>query len=109
MNLTSFFTLWLGFGLKGMVGGHASQATTRFHNLGVKSFGCFYHAGDGTKAEARQNTNLCTGCLTCLDVCPGGVFTASENKTPVVPANPDECLTFGACVKHSPGQTLTMG
>jgi NAD-dependent dihydropyrimidine dehydrogenase PreA subunit len=34
----------------------------------------------------------CTGCLTCVNFCPHGVYDASEGKPKVV--NPENCVEF---------------
>jgi NAD-dependent dihydropyrimidine dehydrogenase PreA subunit len=37
----------------------------------------------------------CTGCSTCVDTCPVGVFEVKDGKS--VPVKPDECLVCRAC------------
>ena len=40
----------------------------------------------------------CTGCGTCVDICPGDVFWGStEGQTPVI-RYPKECWYCNACV-----------
>ncbi|MFQ6075598.1 MAG: ferredoxin family protein [Candidatus Bathyarchaeia archaeon] len=50
-------------------------------------------------AEQSIDLKLCTGCGTCVDVCPVGVYelqsVGGEVKSVVV--NPDECLVCRAC------------
>jgi len=46
---------------------------------------------------------ICSGCQTCLDVCPMDVFAPNpeEGKPPVV-LYPDECQFCGQCVEDCP-------
>ncbi|MCX7821887.1 MAG: electron transfer flavoprotein subunit alpha [Syntrophobacterales bacterium] len=44
--------------------------------------------------KALIDENLCTGCGTCIDVCPVGAITLSEGKAKVS----DECTLCGICV-----------
>jgi NAD-dependent dihydropyrimidine dehydrogenase PreA subunit len=37
----------------------------------------------------------CTGCSTCVDTCPVGVYEIKNGKS--VPVKPDECLVCRAC------------
>ena len=37
----------------------------------------------------------CTGCGTCVDTCPVGVFEVKDKKS--VPAKSEECLVCRAC------------
>lgn len=48
----------------------------------------------------------CTGCGTCLDVCPHRVFTL-ENRKAVI-ADRDRCMECGACVMNCPFGALSV-
>jgi 2-oxoglutarate ferredoxin oxidoreductase subunit delta len=37
----------------------------------------------------------CTGCGTCVDTCPVGVYEVKAGKS--VPVKPEECLVCRAC------------
>jgi NAD-dependent dihydropyrimidine dehydrogenase PreA subunit len=37
----------------------------------------------------------CTGCGTCVETCPVGVFEIKDKKS--VPVKPEECLVCRAC------------
>ncbi len=41
------------------------------------------------------NSELCTGCGVCVDVCPHAVF--SQNGRVLRVARPDACMECGAC------------
>ena len=43
------------------------------------------------------NKKLCTGCMTCVDVCPKGIIAKVEEK-PV----PSKCIACGICVDACP-------
>ncbi|MGM5488252.1 MAG: 4Fe-4S dicluster domain-containing protein [Nanobdellota archaeon] len=51
------------------------------------------------------NKNKCTGCGTCVDVCPMDVFELKE-KAEV--KNPDECIGCRACELQCPEQAITV-
>lgn len=42
----------------------------------------------------------CTGCGTCLDVCPHNVFTVENKKAVIV--DRDRCMECGACAMNCP-------
>lgn len=42
----------------------------------------------------------CTGCGTCVDTCPVGVFEMKDNKS--VPVKPQECMVCRACEVQCP-------
>lgn len=46
------------------------------------------------------NRDLCTGCGTCLEVCPREVFARLNGAIQVV--EPDACMECGACSKNCP-------
>jgi len=46
------------------------------------------------------DNNKCTGCGTCADTCPVGVFEVKDKKA--VPVKPEECLVCRACEVQCP-------
>jgi len=46
------------------------------------------------------DSNECTGCGTCVDTCPVGVYEMKDKKP--VPVKPDECLVCRACEVQCP-------
>ena len=46
------------------------------------------------------DSNKCTGCSTCVDTCPVGVYEMKDKKS--VPVKPDECLVCRACEVQCP-------
>jgi NAD-dependent dihydropyrimidine dehydrogenase PreA subunit len=107
--LTAFgLALWLGFDVKGIVGGNVSEAESLMHKLGVKSFGTFYTANPAKRGFIQHDRVVCTNCLRCLDVCPKGVFVFRDSERQVLPFNLKECLVCQACVKQCPSRALSV-
>lgn len=52
------------------------------------------------------DTDKCTGCGTCVDVCPSGVYEIIDNVSNVV--NPDECIECLACQEECPEGAITV-
>ncbi|MEM0488379.1 MAG: 4Fe-4S binding protein [Candidatus Bathyarchaeia archaeon] len=46
------------------------------------------------------NKDKCTGCGTCVDTCPVGVYELKDGKS--VPVNVGECLVCRACEAQCP-------
>jgi len=46
------------------------------------------------------DNDKCTGCGTCVDTCPVGVFELKNGKS--VPVKPEECLVCRACEVQCP-------
>jgi len=52
----------------------------------------------------RLESEKCTGCGKCIEVCPHNVFLMSDRKLVIV--DKDGCMECGACVKNCPFQAL---
>ena len=46
----------------------------------------------------KFNSEKCTGCGRCIEVCPHNVFKLENRKA--VPVNSDRCMECGACAKN---------
>ena len=46
----------------------------------------------------QYNSELCTGCGMCVDVCPRGVFVMNGKKVCV--EDRDACIECGACMRN---------
>ncbi len=99
--------VWLGFDLKGIVGGNISEAETLMHKLGVKSIGSIFTARPEKTGPVQYDKNKCIHCLTCIHVCPQGVYVISRHNHRVIQKNPAACFNCGACVKQCPSKALS--
>jgi NAD-dependent dihydropyrimidine dehydrogenase PreA subunit len=54
--------------------------------------------------EIKIDLEKCTGCGTCVDTCPVGVFEIQNEKSVVV--NLDECLICRACEAQCPENAI---
>jgi len=50
------------------------------------------------------SNDKCTGCGTCVDTCPVGVFEVKDGKS--VPTKPEECLVCRACEVQCPENAI---
>jgi len=48
----------------------------------------------------KLNTEKCTGCGMCINVCPHRVFSLNNGKAEII--NKDQCMECGACAKNCP-------
>jgi len=54
----------------------------------------------------KVDQDKCSGCGTCVDVCPNEVFELSDDKSQVV--HPDDCTGCEQCVSECPEEAITM-
>lgn len=108
MSAAALFTLWLGFDLKGTVGGNISEAESLLHKLGVKSIGTFFSAQPSKMGTIQHDSLICNDCLTCMNVCPQGVYEILPADKKLIMENPDECFNCGACVLQCPSDALSI-
>ncbi len=55
-------------------------------------------------AILRFESEKCTGCGKCIEVCPHQVFLMTDRN--LVIADRDRCMECGACVRNCPFQAL---
>ncbi len=53
----------------------------------------------------KVDVELCTGCESCVDVCPTEAITVPDD---VAVVEADECNECGACVDECPQDALTL-
>ena len=54
----------------------------------------------------KVDQEKCSGCGTCVDVCPNEVFELADDKSQVV--HPDDCTGCEQCVSECPEEAITM-
>ncbi|MCL2126611.1 MAG: 4Fe-4S binding protein [Treponema sp.] len=52
------------------------------------------------------DSEKCTGCGKCVEVCPHGVFNFAEGKARVTER--DLCMECGACALNCPAEAITV-
>lgn len=57
-------------------------------------------------ATLKLNSEACTGCGRCMQVCPHGVFKKKDGKAVI--ANKDACMECGACARNCAFQAVTV-
>jgi len=60
----------------------------------------------GCVMTAVVNFDKCTGCGTCVDVCPVEAIALNDDSKACV--NADECTDCGACADECPSEAITL-
>jgi NAD-dependent dihydropyrimidine dehydrogenase PreA subunit len=100
MTSVALMTLWLGFDLKGIVGGNISEAESLFHKLGVGSIGKIHKPRNVQTNTIVHQPDLCMNCGMCLMVCPQSVFIRPQKDGKVTLGDSNVCLRCQACLKQ---------
>ncbi len=82
---------------------HAKERKKRFplHRRGLKG-GAMRYLDNVT--TLRLDTNKCTGCGRCIEVCPHEVFEKNGKKA--VLRDRDACMECGGCSKNCPAGAI---
>ena len=56
--------------------------------------------------EINTDMDKCSGCGTCVDVCPSGVFELDKDAGKTKRVNIDECIECLACVDQYPENAI---
>ena len=54
----------------------------------------------------KLETEKCTGCGRCVEVCPHNVFEISNKRAEII--DRDSCIECGACAKNCPFKAVTV-
>lgn len=107
--LLSTFAIFFaaGFDIAGTVSPRTSDAEWMMHRLGFKRFGSLFLEKETGKVHLDRSQ--CNGCLTCLDICPVGVYAGLDVEKKVAFEDREACFSCGACVKQCPEAALSLG
>jgi NAD-dependent dihydropyrimidine dehydrogenase PreA subunit len=56
--------------------------------------------------KPKIDEKKCTGCGTCVDVCPVGCLEIDSKKKKAKLARPDDCIKCGACEASCPAKAI---
>ncbi|MDP8222081.1 MAG: 4Fe-4S binding protein [Candidatus Lernaella stagnicola] len=93
-----------GFDLAGIVSARKSDAELLMHRLGFKSFGSLFSIKE--LGGIGMDREKCTGCKTCAEICPVGVFGEPDEARKMAFRDDKACFACGACVKQCPEKAL---
>ncbi len=96
-----------GMDAAGILSGRKSDPEQLMHRLGIRSFGSFFSEKD--LGEIHFERDKCTGCASCQNVCPVGVYSDPEEDKKISFVAPDKCFACSACVKQCPESALSLG
>jgi len=55
----------------------------------------------------KLDADKCIGCRRCTEVCPHGVFAATDGKASIIERN--WCMECGACQNNCPANAISVG
>ena len=58
------------------------------------------------QVAAKVDMELCTGCGTCIEVCPADAINIRDGKAQV---SVDACVECGLCVNECPHEAISLG
>ena len=54
----------------------------------------------------RLDSQRCSGCGRCVEVCPHAVFSLTDRKAQI--RDPDACMECGACARNCPVEAISV-
>jgi len=54
---------------------------------------------------AKVDSEVCTGCESCVEACPSEAISMKDGKACV---DPDKCVDCGVCVDECPVEAISM-
>jgi ubiquinone/menaquinone biosynthesis C-methylase UbiE/NAD-dependent dihydropyrimidine dehydrogenase PreA subunit len=108
MTGVAILTLWLGFDLKGIVGGSQSEPESLLHKLGVGSIGQIHKSRTNLTGSISHDPDLCTSCGTCIMVCPKAVFIRTQKTGKVILGDSKACFRCQACLKQCLSKAISI-
>jgi len=97
----------VGLDFNGTSPTHKSDLGDFLYRRGRKSMRFFTGVYElGTYGDIVLNSEACSGCGICIDVCPKGVLEIRPGAKRVKIARPGECVNCGACIAQCPADCL---
>lgn len=96
----------IGLDLAGTTSPMHPDAERLMHRLGIRGMGSMMKYLPLGHVHVRQDR--CTGCATCVHICPLTVFDFDEEANKTVPARQGQCFSCGACTKQCPEDALSI-
>jgi NAD-dependent dihydropyrimidine dehydrogenase PreA subunit len=94
----------IGLDLAGTTSPMHSDAERFMRRVGIRSMGSMLK--DLPLGHVRLDEQRCTGCRSCVRICPVLVFDFDEDAHRTVPARWRRCFSCGACTKQCPEDAL---
>jgi len=103
---TPIILMAVGLDLAGIATPRKSDPEQLLLKLGLENFGSVFSVKEYGKLHLDREK--CKGCLSCLDVCPVGVYEGLGDDKKIAFADKDACFSCTACVKQCPEDALSL-
>jgi Fe-S-cluster-containing hydrogenase component 2 len=74
--------------------------------LGFRSFGGLY--SEKELGQIELDRERCSGCGTCFDICPIGVYGKLDEDKKTTSRDLHACFAYSACTRQCPERALSL-